>query len=81
VVVPEEPKFFRLEVQPPLSAWLSKLFACATRGSEEILKIAFDDAGDVFIDGERLVNDHARVQRARLKAEMDHEQAGVQALR
>jgi hypothetical protein len=37
--------------------------------SEETLKIAFDDAGDVFIDGERLVNDHARVQRSRLKVD------------
>jgi hypothetical protein len=37
--------------------------------SEEILKIAFDDAGDVFIDGERVVSDHARVQRARLKVD------------
>lgn len=37
--------------------------------SEEILKIAFDDAGDVFIDGEKVVNDHARVQRARLKVD------------
>jgi hypothetical protein len=37
---------------------------------EEILKIAFDDTGDVFIEGERVVNDHARgVQRARLKVD------------
>jgi hypothetical protein len=34
-----------------------------------IRDIAFDDAGDVFIDGDKIVNDHARVQRARLKVD------------
>jgi hypothetical protein len=36
---------------------------------EEILRIAFDDAGDIFIENGKTVADHARVQRARLKVD------------
>lgn len=42
--------------------------------SEEILKIAFDDSGDFFIEKDKkgrdvVIADHARVQRARLKVD------------
>jgi hypothetical protein len=32
---------------------------------EEILRIAFDDSGDLIIDGDRVLNGHHVVQRAR----------------
>jgi hypothetical protein len=35
--------------------------------SEEILKIAFDDSGDLIIDGDRVISGHHVVARARLK--------------
>jgi hypothetical protein len=35
--------------------------------SEEILRIAFDDSGDLILDGERTIAGHHVVQRARLK--------------
>jgi hypothetical protein len=35
--------------------------------AEEILKIAFDDSGDLIIDGDRVVGGHHVVARARLK--------------
>jgi len=34
---------------------------------EEILKIAFDDSGDLIIDGDRVMAGHHVVQRAKLK--------------
>jgi hypothetical protein len=37
--------------------------------SEEILKIAFDDSGDLIVDGDRVVAGHHVVQRARLKVD------------
>ena len=37
--------------------------------SEEILKIAFDDSGDLIIDGDRVMSGHHVVQRARLKVD------------
>jgi terminase small subunit-like protein len=37
--------------------------------SEEILKIAFDDRGDLIVDGDRVVAGHHVVQRARLKVD------------
>ena len=37
--------------------------------SEEILRIAFDDSGDLIIDGDRVVGGHHVVQRARLKVD------------
>src|SRR6516165_11922711 len=37
--------------------------------SEEILRIAFDDSGDLIIDGDRVVSGHHVVQRARLKVD------------
>jgi hypothetical protein len=37
--------------------------------AEEILKVAFDDSGDTFRDGERTVANHAKVQRDRLKVD------------
>jgi hypothetical protein len=37
--------------------------------SEEILKIAFDDSGDLIIDGDRVISGHHVVQRARLKVD------------
>jgi hypothetical protein len=37
--------------------------------SEEILRIAFDDSGDLIIDGDRVVAGHHVVQRARLKVD------------
>lgn len=36
---------------------------------EELLKIAFDDSGDFFIEGDRMVANHAAVQRAKLKVD------------
>ena len=36
---------------------------------EEILRIAFDDSGDLIIDGDRVVAGHHVVQRARLKVD------------
>jgi hypothetical protein len=36
---------------------------------EEILRIAFDDSGDLIIDGDRVMNGHHVVQRARLKVD------------
>ena len=35
--------------------------------AEEILKIAFDDSGDLIIDGDRVISGHHVVARARLK--------------
>src|SRR5262249_35030554 len=37
--------------------------------AEEILKIAFDDSGDLIIDGDRVMSGHHVVQRARLKVD------------
>jgi hypothetical protein len=37
--------------------------------SEEILRIAFDDSGDLIIDGDRVMSGHHVVQRARLKVD------------
>jgi hypothetical protein len=37
--------------------------------SEEILKIAFDDSGDLIVDGDRVMSGHHVVQRARLKVD------------
>jgi hypothetical protein len=34
-----------------------------------IRDVAFDDSGDFFVEGGRIVTDHARVQRARLKVD------------
>ena len=36
---------------------------------EEILRIAFDDSGDLIIDGDRVMSGHHVVQRARLKVD------------
>jgi hypothetical protein len=36
---------------------------------EEILRIAFDDSGDLIIDGDRIMSGHHVVQRARLKVD------------
>jgi hypothetical protein len=36
---------------------------------EEILKIAFDDSGDLIVDGDRVMSGHHVVQRARLKVD------------
>ena len=50
--------------------------------SEEILRIAFDDSGDLIIDGDRVMSGHHVVQRARLKVDtMDHGQAGAEEIR
>jgi hypothetical protein len=37
--------------------------------SEEILRIAFDDSGDLILDGDRPIAGHHVVQRARLKVD------------
>jgi hypothetical protein len=37
--------------------------------SEEILRIAFDDSGDLIIDGDRVMSGHHVVQHARLKVD------------
>jgi hypothetical protein len=37
--------------------------------AEEILRIAFDDSGDLIIDGDRVMSGHHVVQRARLKVD------------
>jgi hypothetical protein len=37
--------------------------------SEEILRIAFDDSGDLIIDGDRVMSGHHVFQRARLKVD------------
>jgi len=37
--------------------------------SEEIVRIAFDDSGDFFIEDGKTIVDHAAVQRARLKVD------------
>jgi hypothetical protein len=37
--------------------------------SEEIRRIAFDDSGDLIIDGDRVMSGHHVVQRARLKVD------------
>jgi hypothetical protein len=43
--------------------------ACMDWYAEEILRIAFDDSGDLIIDGERVVAGHHVVQRAKLKVD------------
>ena len=43
--------------------------ACMDWYSEEILRIAFDDSGDLIIDGDRVMSGHHVVQRARLKVD------------
>jgi len=53
----------------------TKTFAATTpaRGTtswiEEILRIAFDDSGDLIIGGDRVMSGHHVVQRARLKVD------------
>jgi hypothetical protein len=37
--------------------------------AEEILRIGFDDSGDLIVDGDRVVAGHHVVQRARLKVD------------
>ncbi|MGY8683379.1 hypothetical protein Q2941_37225 [Bradyrhizobium sp. UFLA05-153] len=58
----------------PLSRPLRAREALMDFYCEEILKIAFDDSGDFFIDKDKrgrdvVVADHARVQRDRLKVD------------
>jgi hypothetical protein len=43
--------------------------ACMDWYQEEILRIAFDDSGDLIIDGDRVLSGHHVVQRARLKVD------------
>jgi hypothetical protein len=43
--------------------------ACMDWYQEEILRIAFDDSGDLIIDGDRVMSGHHVVQRARLKVD------------
>jgi hypothetical protein len=42
---------------------------CMEWYQEEILRIAFDDSGDLIIDGDRVMSGHHVVQRARLKVD------------
>ena len=43
--------------------------ACMDWFAEEILRIAFDDAGDLIIDGDKVMAGHHVVQRAKLKVD------------
>jgi hypothetical protein len=42
---------------------------CMDWYQEEVLRIAFDDSGDLIIDGDRVMSGHHVVQRARLKVD------------